>query len=87
MICNGRAAWWSLSSYSPPSLPVSGVRVVVSTGVVSMTALTVTVALVEEVPLVPVQVMEYVVVTEGKTDTEPEVVFPVENPVPVQEVA
>ncbi len=40
-----------------------------------------------EVPPVPVQVTLYVVVEDGETDTVPEVAFPVEKPVPVQEVA
>ena len=49
--------------------------------------MTVTVALAEVVPAVPVQLIEYVVVAAGDTATDPEAVFPVEKLVPVQEVA
>ncbi len=48
---------------------------------------TVTVALAEAVPPAPVQLTEYVVVAVGDTDADPEIAFPVEKFVPVQEVA
>lgn len=49
--------------------------------------MTVTVALAEPEPPVPVQVTLYAVVAPGVTTTEPDVAFPVAKPVPVQEVA
>ena len=50
-------------------------------------AVTVTVAERESLPPAPVQVTEYVVEDDGETETLPDVAPPVENPVPVQEVA
>jgi hypothetical protein len=48
---------------------------------------TVRVRLAFAVPPAPVQETEYVVDVDGETEIVPEVAFPVENPVPVQEVA
>ena len=48
---------------------------------------TVTVALVDADALPFEQVMKYVVVVGGVTLTEPEIAFPVEKPLPMQEVA
>ena len=63
-----------------------GLAVSVAVGI-GADAVTVTVALLaDEVPPVPVHVTEYVVVTLGETETEPEVPLAV-KPVPVQDVA
>ena len=63
-----------------------GLAVSVAVGI-GADAVTVTVALLAgDVPLAPVHVTEYVVVTLGETETEPEVPLAV-KPVPVQDVA
>ena len=62
------------------------VRIFWMSGVVGVTVLTVTVALLVVEPPVPVQVIEYVAVTVGVTVTEP-LVPEAPKPVPVHEVA
>jgi len=70
----------------PPSVIVLGLAESVAVGVGGGTELTVTVALFETEPPIPVQVIEYVVVCDGVTLCEPEVPVVV-NPLPVQAVA